>query len=59
MAEEKTHGAGTLTEDASGENTVQATFLLEGKTVRDLGEAPSHGKSRVRMTSVNLCVLCG
>ena len=33
MAEEKTQGAGTLTEEAPGENTVQITFLPEGKTV--------------------------
>ena len=35
MAEDKTHGAGTMTEDApAGENTVQVTFLPEGKTVQ-------------------------
>ncbi len=47
MAEEKTQGAGTLTEDAPGENTVQVTFLPEGKTVQfEHGKLPyeDHGK---------------
>ena len=33
MADEKAKGAGTITEDALGENTVHITFLPEGKTV--------------------------
>src|ERR1700680_2430795 len=48
MAEDKTHGAGTMTEDATaGENTVQVTFLPEGKTVQfEHGKLPyeHHGK---------------
>ena len=47
MAEEKTQGAGTLTEDSPGENTVQVTFLPEGKTVQfEHGKLPYeyHGK---------------
>ena len=47
MAHEKTQGAGTATEDAPGENTVQVTFLPEGKTVQfELGKLPyeHHGK---------------
>ncbi len=47
MAEEKTQGAGTLTDDAPGENTVQVTFLPEGKTVQfENGKLPYeyHGK---------------
>jgi 2Fe-2S ferredoxin len=50
MAEDKTQGAGTVTEDAPGENTentVQVTFLPEGKTVTfEHGKLPyeDHGK---------------
>src|SRR6202049_2193238 len=33
MSEEKTHGAGTTTVDAPGENMVEVTFLPEGKSV--------------------------
>jgi len=33
MADEKTKGSGTATVDSPGENTVQLTFLPEGKTV--------------------------
>ena len=47
MADEKTQGAGTATEDAPGENTVQVTFLPEGKTVQfEHGKLPyeDHGK---------------
>ena len=47
MAEEKTHGVGAATADAPGENTVQVTFLPEGKTVEfDHGKLPykDHGK---------------
>ena len=33
MADEKHQSAGTATEEAPGENTVQVTFLPEGKTV--------------------------
>ena len=49
MAEEKTQGAGTLTEEAPGENTVQVTFLPEGKTVQfENGKLPyeDHGKEQ-------------
>jgi 2Fe-2S ferredoxin len=34
MADEKTQGAGAATVDAPSENTVQVTFLPEGKTVQ-------------------------
>ncbi len=34
MSEEKTQCAGTATEEAPGENTVEVTFLPEGKTVQ-------------------------
>src|ERR1039457_7730620 len=47
MAEQKTHGAGTATEEAPGENTVHITFLPEGKTVQfEHGKLPyeDHGK---------------
>ena len=50
MSEEKTQGAGTATEDAPdtlGENTVQVTFLPEGKVVQfEHGKLPyqDHGK---------------
>jgi len=47
MADEKTQGAGTATEEALGENTVQITFLPEGKTVTfEHGKLPyeDHGK---------------
>jgi 2Fe-2S ferredoxin len=54
MAEEKTHGAGTATEEAPApgentisENTVQVTILPEGKTVQfEHGKLPyqDHGK---------------
>src|SRR4029077_18470223 len=47
MAEEKNQGAGTATVDAPGENTVQVTFLPEGKTVQfEHGKLPyeHHGK---------------
>ncbi len=47
MAEEKNQGAGTATVDAPGENTVQVTFLPEGKTVQfEHGKLPykDHGK---------------
>jgi 2Fe-2S ferredoxin len=47
MSEEKTQGAGTMTEDAPGENTVQVTFLPEGKMVQfEHGKMPYeyHGK---------------
>ena len=49
MADEKTQGAGTSTEDAPGENTVQVTFLPEGKTVQfENGKLPYeyHGKEQ-------------
>ena len=47
MAEHKTQGAGAATVDAPGENTVQVTFLPEGKTVQfEHGKLPykDHGK---------------
>ena len=47
MAEEKNQGAGTATVEAPGENTVQITFLPEGKTVQfEHGNLPykDHGK---------------
>jgi len=47
MSEEKTHGTGTTTVDAPGENTVEVTFLPEGKTVTfEHGKLPykDHGK---------------
>ena len=47
MAEEKNQGAGTATVEAPGENTVQITFLPEGKTVQfEHGKLPykDHGK---------------
>ena len=50
MADEKTQGAGTATEEAPGENTVQVTFLPEGKTVQfEHGKLPyeDHGKEAV------------
>ena len=34
MADEKTQGAGAATVEAPGENTVQITFLPQGKTVQ-------------------------
>jgi 2Fe-2S ferredoxin len=49
MSEEKTQGAGTATEEAPGENTVQVTFLPEGKTVQfENGKLPyqDHGKEQ-------------
>jgi 2Fe-2S ferredoxin len=47
MANEKTQGTGAATEEAPGENTVQITFLPEGKTVTfEHGKLPyeDHGK---------------
>jgi ferredoxin, 2Fe-2S len=47
MAQEKTDSTGTATADAIGENTVQITFLPEGKTVEfEHGSLPykDHGK---------------
>ena len=47
MANEKTQGTGAATEEAPGENTVQITFLPEGKTVQfEHGKLPysHHGK---------------
>jgi ferredoxin, 2Fe-2S len=47
MADENTQGAGAATMEAPGENTVQVTFLPEGKTVQfELGNLPyeDHGK---------------
>jgi ferredoxin, 2Fe-2S len=46
MSDEKTLGAGTATIEAPGENTVQVTFLPEGKTVQfENGKLPyeNHG----------------
>jgi len=47
MVDEKTQGAGTATVEAPGENTVQITFLPQGKTVLfEHGKLPykDHGK---------------
>ena len=47
MSEEKTQETGTTTVDAPGENTVEVTFLPEGKTVTfEHGKLPyqDHGK---------------
>ena len=47
MSEEKTQGTGTTTMDSPGENTVEVTFLPEGKTVTfEHGKLPykDHGK---------------
>jgi ferredoxin, 2Fe-2S len=47
MADEKTQGVGTLTEESPSENTVQVTFLPEGKTVHfENGKLPyeHHGE---------------
>ena len=47
MADEKHHSAGAATVEAPGENTVQVTFLPEGKTVTfEHGKLPykDHGK---------------
>src|SRR6202521_4649358 len=47
MSEEKIQSAGTATADAPAENTVQVTFLPEGKTVefdRDKLPYKDHGK---------------
>ena len=47
MAEEKNQSGGTATVDVPGENTVQVTFLPEGKTVQfEHGKLPykDHGK---------------
>jgi 2Fe-2S ferredoxin len=47
MADEKHQSAGAATVDAPGENTVQVTFLPEGKTVTfEHGNLPykDHGK---------------
>lgn len=49
MAGEKTQGAGTLTIEAPGENTIQVTFLPEGKTIQfENGRLPyeDHGKEQ-------------
>ena len=47
MTEAKNSNAGTMTEEALGENTVEVTFLPEGKTVHfEHGKLPykDHGK---------------
>jgi ferredoxin, 2Fe-2S len=49
MAEEKAQAAGTAIADSPGENTVQVTFLPEGKTVQfEHGQLPyqDHGKEQ-------------
>ena len=49
MAENEAQGAGTMTEDAASENTVEVTFLPEGKTVHfEMGKLPyeDHGKEQ-------------
>ena len=49
MAEEQTHGTNAATMEKPGENTVQLTFLPEGKTVEfECGKLPykDHGKEQ-------------
>jgi 2Fe-2S ferredoxin len=49
MAQENTHGATAATMESPGENTVQVTFLPEGKTVEfENGKLPykDHGKEQ-------------
>jgi 2Fe-2S ferredoxin len=49
MLDEKTRNAGTATVDAPGENTIEVTFLPEGKTVTfENGKLPykDHGKEQ-------------
>ena len=49
MADEETQGSGTATVDSPGENTVQLTFLPEGKTVEfehDKLPYKDHGKEQ-------------
>jgi len=49
MTEDKSQGGGTATVEAATENTVQVTFLPEGKTVQfENGELPykDHGKEQ-------------
>ena len=49
MADEKAQGAGAATVEAPGENTVQVTFLPEGKVVQfEFGQLPykDHGKEQ-------------
>src|SRR5215467_7721497 len=49
MADDKTKGSSAATLDAPGENTVQVTFLPEGKTVQfENGKLPykDHGKEQ-------------
>ena len=49
MADEKTRSTGAATIDAPGENTVQVTFLPEGKVVQfEHGNLPykDHGKEQ-------------
>ena len=51
MSEKKTQGAGAATVDSPGENTVEVTFLPEGKTVTfEHGKLPykDHGKPKNR-----------
>jgi ferredoxin, 2Fe-2S len=64
MEDTKNHGAGTATEDAPsespvGENTVQVTFLPEGKTVTfEHGKLPyeDHGKEE---SILDVALNCG
>jgi 2Fe-2S ferredoxin len=59
MAEQKTQGAGAATADPPGENTVQVTFLPEGKTVQfEHGELPykDHGKEQ---SLLDVALNCG
>jgi ferredoxin, 2Fe-2S len=49
MAEQKTQGGGTITMETPGANTVEVTFLPEGKTVQfEDGKLPykDHGKKQ-------------
>ena len=61
MADEKTQGAGAATAEAAGENTVQVTFLPEGKTIQfEHGKLPyeDHGKEE-SLLDVALNSACG
>ncbi len=49
MSDEKTRGAGTVTVESPGENTVEVTFLPQGRTVTfEFGKLPyqDHGKEQ-------------
>jgi ferredoxin, 2Fe-2S len=59
MAHEKNQSSGTATVDSPGENTVQITFLPEGKTVEfEYGKLPykDHGKEQ---SILDVALNCG